>query len=279
MLTRKGGHLLVRENGPEESRQLEQLGYVVLREALSPSTVEALGRELREVYQAVPPDIRGRRSERDNEVYRYEMLNRSALAQEVIGHPRILAAIEPLLGEDCHIIANTCWLNEGGNLAEHGGPWHTDAGPHVPRPAHVPWPDDIPYPVFAIGAHIYLTDCPLECGPTGVIPKSHRSGQSPPFDRPFDPDVRCNGIPVLPLIAKAGDVALFSSDIWHRRLPTLPGDRGRFFLQAHYGRRDIAQRLRTTAQSNPLSEAAIARAATPRQRELIGLHPALYYDG
>jgi alpha-D-xyloside xylohydrolase len=30
---------------------------------------------------------------------------------------------------------------------------------------------------------------------------------------------------------------------WHRRLPPLPGDAGRFFLQAHYGRRDIAQRI------------------------------------
>ena len=69
-------------------------------------------------------------------------------------------------------------------------------------------------------------------------------------------------MPVLPLVAKKGDVALFSSDIWHRRLPTLAGDQGRFFLQCHYGRRDIAQRLRTTAQTNQVSEEAVARAET-----------------
>jgi ectoine hydroxylase-related dioxygenase (phytanoyl-CoA dioxygenase family) len=279
MLTRQGGHLFIRENGPEESQRIEQLGYVVLRDVLDGDTADALAREIRAVYAKVPADIRGKRSPRDNEVYRYEMFNRSALVQKVVAHPRILAAIEPLIGEDCHVIANTCWLNEGGNSAPHGGPWHTDGGPHVPRPPSVAWNDAIPYPVFAIGAHIYLSDCPIECGPTGVIPKSHRSGQPPPGDRPFDPELRCDGVPVLPLVAKKGDVALFSSDIWHRRLPTLAGDRGRFFLQCHYGRRDIAQRLHTTAQTNQVSEEAAARAETERERQLIGLHAPLYYDG
>jgi hypothetical protein len=51
------------------------------------------------------------------------MLDRSALAQKVIAHPRILGAIEPLLGEGCHVIANTCWRDAAGNGSPHGGPW------------------------------------------------------------------------------------------------------------------------------------------------------------
>ena len=54
---------------------------------------------------------------------------------------------------------------------------------------------------------------------------------------------------------------------------------GRLFLQVHYARRDIAQRLRTTAEVNQLSAAAIERAVTPRQRTLVGLHDPLFYDG
>ena len=81
------------------------------------------------------------------------------------------------------------------------------------------------------------------------------------------------------LDASAGDVQLFVSDLWHRRMPTGPGDAGRFFLQVHYGRRDIAQRLRTTAAANHLSDEAVARAATDRDRTLIGLHRPLFYDG
>ena len=105
------------------------------------------------------------------------MLNYGPRSQEVIGHPAILEAIEPLLGGDCHVIANTAWRNPPTFT---GGPWHCDAGPHVPRPADVEWDDRIPYPVFAIGAHIMLRDCPLACGPTAVVPGSHRSGRLAP---------------------------------------------------------------------------------------------------
>ena len=48
------------------------------------------------------------------------------------------------------------------------------------------------------------------------------------------------------LTGTAGDVSLFVSDCWHTGRPAGPGGRGRFFLQAHYGRRDLAQRIRTT---------------------------------
>jgi hypothetical protein len=72
---------------------------------------------------------------------------------------------------------------------------------------------------------------------------------------------------------------LFVSDVWHRRLPSLPGDPGRFFLQCHYGRRDLAQRLRPTSESNQLSDEAQARATTRREQTLIGLHRPFFYDG
>ena len=55
------------------------------------------------------------------------------------------------------------------------------------------------------------------------------------------------------LTAAAGDVALFVSDAWHRGTPGRPGGHGRYFLQVHYGRRDIAQRIRTTDDVNQLS--------------------------
>ena len=44
------------------------------------------------------------------------------------------------------------------------------------------------------------------------------------------------------------------------------GGRGRYFLQVHYGRRDIAQRIRTTDVVNQLSPEAIARARRPTAR-------------
>ncbi len=202
------------------------------------------------------------------------------MCQRAIGKPELLAIVEPLLGEDCHVIANTAWRNTPDVDWSHGGGgWHIDAGPHVPLPEGVTWPADIPHPVFAIGVHIYLQDCRLEDGPTGVLPGSHLSGRFPPFEEYMNDALTFDGRGVVPLLAQAGDVAFFVSDVWHRRLTAGPGDQGRFFLQVHYGRRDIAQRIRTTAEVNHLSAASIARAGTDRERRLVGLHPPLFYDG
>jgi hypothetical protein len=177
------------------------------------------------------------------------------------------------------VIANTAWRQPPEENTHGGQVWHIDSGPHVPRPAGVPWDERIPYPVFAVATHLMLQDCPLEAGPTGVIPRSHTSGQSPPLDRMTDPDLEWEGTRALPLTASAGDVLLFVSDIWHRRLPPAAGDPGRYFLQCHYGRRDLAQRLRPTSDVNQLSAEAIERATTKRERRLIGLHDPFFYDG
>jgi hypothetical protein len=53
----------------------------------------------------------------------------------------------------------------------------------------VPWDDRIPHPIFALACHSFLMDCPLESGPTGVIPRSHTSGQAPPRDRLSEDDL------------------------------------------------------------------------------------------
>jgi ectoine hydroxylase-related dioxygenase (phytanoyl-CoA dioxygenase family) len=147
----------------------------------------------------------------------------------------------------------------------------------VPRSEGVDWPDAIPYPIFAVAGHLMLADCTRADGPTAVVPGSHRSGRLPSFRA--DEDLTYDGRPPQVFEVDAGDVCLFVSDAWHRGLPAQAGGRGRFFLQAHYARRDIAQRIRTTDDANQCSPEAVARASTPRERELIGLHAPFFYDG
>lgn len=282
MLTRKRGYLYPRTTpAPAASSQLEREGWAVLRGVLAPEEVTELRDAVEAVYAAIPADRRNPRlSAEEADDFRYEMLNRCALAQAAVAHPAILEVIEPLLGEDCHVIANTCWRNPPRAANQHGGgQWHIDAGPHVPRDPAIAWDDRIPYPIFAIGVHLYLRDCPAACGPTGVIPGSHRSGQPPPPDRLADAGLTWEGRGPVVLEARAGDAALFVSDVWHRRMPSGPGDSGRLFLQIHYGRRDLAQRLRTTAELNQLASAAVARARTEREQTVVGLHRPFFYDG
>ena len=257
-------------DAPEPSVQLERDGFTIVPGVLTAAEVNELRNEIDAVFEAVPPE----RVRDDKDEFRYEMLNRSAACQRVVGHPRILEVIEPLLGDDCHVIANTAWRNPP---EFPGGFWHSDAGPHIPRAEDVPWDDRIPYPVFAIGAHILLQDCDLADGPTLVVPGSHRSGRLAPFDRMHDEELSYDGRPPAVLTGAAGDVALFVSDAWHRGLPAR-GGHGRFFLQVHYGRRDLAQRIRTTDVANQLSPEAIERADSDRARSLIGLHDPFFYD-
>ena len=273
MIRRLGKNLGVfKGTPPAASVQLELDGYATLRGVLTSAEVTGLVDEIQQAFDEREPE----RSRTDRDEFRYQMLNYGPRSQEVVGHPAILEVIEPLLGEDCHVIANTAWRNPS---SFSGGPWHCDAGPHVPRPADVGWDDRIPYPVFAIGAHIMLRDCPLESGPTAVVPGSHRSGRLAPVSRLDDPELSYDGRSPVHLTADAGDVCLFVSDTWHRGTPSTPGGQGRLFLQVHYGRRDIAQRLRPTTEVNQLTPEATARAVTPRQRSLVGLHDPYFYDG
>ena len=277
-----GGYLSVRDEAVcQASVELEETGATVLREAFDRATIGELRQEIELVYDSFKCDARGgNRPAKIAEDFRYEMFNRSARCQAIAGRREILNVIEPLLGEDCHILANTCWRNPPAEGLTHGGGgWHIDAGPHIPLRDGQTWPDDIPHPVFAVGVHIYLMACPLRCGPTGVIRGSHKSGRPPPIDRRMDTGLNWNGVGTEALTTDVGDVAFFVSDVWHRRLPPEDDHPGRFFLQIHYGRRDIAQRIKPTKQVNHVDERAMSRIHSDRERLLLGLHAQGFYDG
>ncbi len=279
----RGANLVLRSGeAPDAATQLEREGYAMVPGAFGADEVAELRAELTALFDDYPPDVRlPGATAADYADFRYEALNRSPAAQRAVAHPRILEVIEPLLGEDCHVISNTVWRNAPQREKapfDVGNPWHVDGGPHVPRAEGIPWDPRIPYPVFMVGCHILLRECPPGSGPTGFVPTSHTSGRLPP-EPDADGMITYEGHhPVAP-IAAAGDVVFFVSDVWHRRMPTGPDDLGRFFLQVQYGRRDIAQRLWTTDRANQLSAEALARARTDRQRTVVGLHPAGFYDG
>lgn len=284
MLTRPhpGGYLFPRQSKVcDAALELERDGATLAKGVFESEELTALRNQIECVYADSGPDYRDAKRERAwSNDFRYEMFNRSPLAQKAALHRGILDVIEPLIGEDCHIIANTCWRNPPAEGSTHGGGnWHIDAGPHIPLTADQEWPQEIPHPVFVIGVHVFLQDCPVSSGPTAVIPGSHKSGQPPPHDRVMDIDLEYRGQPPKILEASAGDVAFFVSDIWHRRMPPEPTHPGRFFLQIHYGRRDIAQRVKATHELNHLEDDVFQRIETDRERLLLGLHRQGFYDG
>ena len=146
MLTKDGVYLKPRAEGPEASLSLEQDGYALLPQVFTADEISTLRTELEEVYERYPADGRAAavRDPEEDEDFRYECFNRSAAAQRAIAHPRILEVLEPLLGEDCHVIANTCWRNPARPENTHGGGnWHIDAGPHIPHDPDIEWDERI----------------------------------------------------------------------------------------------------------------------------------------
>ena len=209
--------------------------------------------EIDAVFDAYPPE----RVRDDKDEFRYEMLNRSAACQARDRRTRGSSrSIEPLLGDDCHVIANTAWRNPPEFT---GGFWHCDAGPHVPAARGRAVGRSHPVPgVRGRRAHPACRTARCADGPTAVVPgqppigparavRSHER-RGPHVRRPA-----------------AGDVSRSTRATCRCSSPTRgtagcrhDGGRGRYFLQVHYGRRDIAQRMRTTDERQPVSPEAIA---------------------
>jgi ectoine hydroxylase-related dioxygenase (phytanoyl-CoA dioxygenase family) len=274
MIERVRGNLRLADRPvPSATEQLEREGWVVLANALDP---ELVGRLRPAMVRLFSRTADSRPIPKLGDQFRHAVCNRSGVAREAIASRSILDVVEPLLGDDCHVIANTLWRNPA--VGFEGQRWHTDAGPHVPRPEGVPWDDRIPYPVFAVAAHLLLDDLTEADGATAVVPGSHRSGRPVPSDRATDLSIECDGVGPTLLTGSRGDVVLFSSDIWHRGMPAGEGATGRFFLQCHYGRRDIAQRLQTTAAVNQLAP-RVRSSLSGREATLLGLHDPHFYDG
>ena len=99
-----------------------------------------------------------------------------------------------------------------------------------------------------------------------------------PLSQIEDPDLSYDGRPPVLLEGRAGDVALFVSDVWHRGTPA-DGDSGRLFpagplRPARHRAADPDGR-----RSEPMSPEAIACAVNRRERDLVGLHETYFYDG
>jgi hypothetical protein len=118
MITRRylkrGGNLRLRdEPAPQASVDLERDGFAMVPGLLSESDVADLRRELTELFETTRPEPRIAGSTEDDYAdFRYEALNSSPAAQRMVAHPGILEVIEPLLGEDCHVVSNTVWWNQ-----------------------------------------------------------------------------------------------------------------------------------------------------------------------
>jgi hypothetical protein len=124
MIRRERGNLV---SGPDAdasaaTRELLARGAVIVPQVFDLDEVSRLRAAIDAVYAETPP-----RDRYENPVHRHGMLNKCSEAQQALSHPSILATIIPLLGSDCHVIANTAWRQLLPEAIDNpsGDNWHT----------------------------------------------------------------------------------------------------------------------------------------------------------
>ena len=234
-------------------------GYTVLRGVLKPPQVESLTADVERVFAQYPPDVRdpGDRGRPDGA----RSATRCSTAVPSSSVPSAIrassgpsspssartATSSPILRGGSHRATTSTWAASGIPTPDRTSPEIPGShGTRVSRTRSSP-----SRPTSSCGTARWKRGPPPSY-PEATHPDGlHRSTSWPTNDLEWE------GHSAVPVVARAGDVALFVSDIWHSRLPPGENDPGRMFIQCHYGRRDIAQRIRPTSSVNHLSEDAL----------------------
>ncbi len=232
-----------------EKSELDERGFVLFEDVIMPEEIDELRElslSLAEKDRALGREWAHRPTVGSQRVW--NLVNKGEPFERAIQHPRILAAMEYLLGASCTLSSFTA------NLIKAGG---IDSSMHVDQ--HIPQLPT-PRPAFPIVANSiwFLDDFTLENGATRVVPGSHRRlVELPECDARYDGEARLTG--------PKGSVAVMSGALWHAAAPNRT-DRVRVGLLGFFCRAIIKPQQ---DHSRLISGEVIAR-ATPTLKRLLG---------
>ncbi len=252
------------------SEQLEQFhrdGYLVVEDALAPDHLRALRAGVERAFESADPeaDVYGAGLAK---IWRPKMFEHGEPFEQLVDNARMIDLVEAILGDDCHLIANSALMTGPG---EGISGWHADETVRLPLPEGVELDPRIQMPCYVLNLNYYLCDVDQELGPTEFVPRTHRSGRQPrPEDRDSNGNPTYKGISAVSAVAPAGTAVMWHDQTWHRGATNLSKDGIRWVQQAPYGRRWVAQRFYPFI--NYALPAGVVERANPRRRRLLGMH-------
>jgi ectoine hydroxylase-related dioxygenase (phytanoyl-CoA dioxygenase family) len=182
-----------------ERHTLDQDGYLLLPGILSPPEVHAAADRLDAILSAEGSDAGSEVGRQEMKVERVcDLVNKGAVFDVCFYHPRVLAAIEHVIGPRFKLSS----LN--GRVVLPGG---------GPQPLHEDWHmAAVPGDYYACNSLWMLDDFTATNGATRVVPASHRWNQTSgdALDDPAGP----HPDEVL-LLGQAGTVVIFNAHLWH----------------------------------------------------------------
>jgi non-haem Fe2+, alpha-ketoglutarate-dependent halogenase len=153
-------------------------------------------------------------------------------AAELVRHPRVLDAVESLIGPDIRLFHTTIWLKDPGS--ESFVPWHQDATYFGLQPHE------------HVTAWVALTRSTPETGCVQILPGSHRAGQRPHRDNKDARLMLSRGQTMVEaidedgavdLVLEPGEVTLHHTLAFHRSAPNRGSERrigfGISYIPAH----------------------------------------------
>ncbi|MDG2284664.1 MAG: phytanoyl-CoA dioxygenase family protein [Alphaproteobacteria bacterium] len=153
-------------------------------------------------------------------------------ADRLVRHPKVLDAVEDLIGPDIMVYHTTMWIKDPGT------------------PQYILWHQDGTYfyldPQLHVTAWIALSDAPVEAGCMHVLPGSHAWGQYDHQDDPGEHNLILRGQAIFgefegqtgtPMPLKAGEMSLHHTRLVHCSRPNEHSDRrmgfGISYIPAH----------------------------------------------
>jgi ectoine hydroxylase-related dioxygenase (phytanoyl-CoA dioxygenase family) len=236
----------------QQRNQLDEQGYLIFKNVLSPSDIESILSRLEELW-SVEGDQAGEENYIEAGIRRLANLaNKGEIFRGLYAHPHVLEVIEAVMGPDMRVSmvnARDVPPQTGVRMS-----FHMDSDKGRVR-------DEKGY--NAATAIWMLDEFSVANGATAFVPGSHLLGKSP---REVLTDLNASHPDEIIIEGQPGDVLVFNGHCWHAGRPNQTPNHRRAVL-VHYLRADVP-RPENRRQHVEEEQAA---GLSARERELLGL--------
>jgi len=239
---------------PDDRRQLDAQGYVLLEHAVDPAFLSELRARIFELYDQEGDQAGHEFKTEVNATRLANLVDKGEVFRRAIVLPEVLAGVRHVLGDEIKLSSLNARSADPGSDA--GQPLHVDMGAV---------PDDAGY--WVCNTVWMLDDFTPENGATRMIPGSHHWCTRPQdvLDDPFAPHAG----EVL-LTGPAGSIAIMNAHMWHGGTANRTS-KPRLALHAFYCRRDKPQQQYQKALLKP----DVLAQLSPEVRRLLALDDPL----
>ena len=238
------------EDLARHQRRFDQLGYTIVKGALPQAKVAGLLRAIEELRSLFDGHAHRNASERGMNIR--PVIDKHAAFLELLMWPRTFPAVAKLLGHYNIQLMQSHLIEADPDHAKGVTGWHNDGG--VPA---IEVNGIRAFGSLKVGYFLRAIDAP-NMGGLMVVPGSHRTQGSPPFQDDADDPVGA-----LEVQLDAGDAIIFQQGLWHAAAPNL-SDRRRTALYYGYGYRVFRP---VDYQKMPPE---LLEACSPVERQLLG---------